>query len=90
MSSFGDKLKQVSFYKICPNQFLYLKFVYSEKVTKFCQTSTLLLSVCTVDKSKVEISQNFVVFSEYMNFTTNWRILFWLSYTFLIWPLFIG
>ena len=30
--------------------------------------STLLLSVCTVDKSKVEISQNFVAFSEYTNF----------------------
>ena len=29
---------------------------------------TFLLSVCTVDKSKVEISQNFVAFSEYLNF----------------------
>ena len=28
----------------------------------------------------MKISQNFVAFSEYMNFT-NWRILFWLSYT---------
>ena len=37
-----------------------LKFIYSEKATKFCEISTLLLSVCTViDKSKVEISQNF-------------------------------
>ena len=27
-----------------------------------------LTFVCTVDKSKVEISQNFVAFSEYMNF----------------------
>ena len=26
-------------------------------------------TVCTVDKTKVEISQNFVAFSEYMNFT---------------------
>ena len=34
-----------------------IKFIYSEKVTKFCEISTLLLSVCTVDKSKVEISQ---------------------------------
>ena len=32
------------------------------------RSATLLLSVCTVDKSKVEISQNFVDFSEYMNF----------------------
>ena len=28
----------------------------------------LILTVCTVVKSKVEISQNFVAFSEYMNF----------------------
>ena len=45
-----------------------LKFIYSEKATKFCEISTLLLTVCTVVKSKVEISQNFVAFSEYMNF----------------------
>ena len=43
-----------------------VKFVYSEKATKIFEISTLLLSV---DKSKVEISQNFVAFSEYMNFT---------------------
>ena len=43
--------------------------MYSEKATTFCEKiSTLLLSVCTVDKSKVEISQNFVAFSEYTNF----------------------
>ena len=36
--------------------------------TKCCEISTLLLSVCTVDQSKVEISQNFVAFSEYKNF----------------------
>ena len=35
-----------------------LNFIICEKATKFCETSTLLLSVCTVDKSKVEISQN--------------------------------
>ena len=34
------------------------------------EISTLLLSVCTVDKSKVEIEQNFVAFSEYTNFKT--------------------
>ena len=51
--------------------FLYimLKFIYSEKATKFCEIFTLLLTVCTVVKSKVKISQNFVAFSEYMNFT---------------------
>ena len=46
-----------------------LKFIYSEKATKFCEISTLLLTVCTAVKSKVEISQNFVAFSEYMIFT---------------------
>ena len=45
-----------------------IKFIYSEKATKFCEISTLLLTVCTVVKSKVEILQNFVAFSEYMNF----------------------
>ena len=48
----------------------FVKFIYSEKATKLRVISTLLLSVCTVDKSKVEISQNFVAFSEYTNFTT--------------------
>ena len=46
-----------------------VKIIYPEKVTKFCKISTLLLTVCTVVKSKVKISQNFVAFSEYMNFT---------------------
>ena len=44
---------------------MYVKFIYSEKATKFCEIFTLLLSVV---KSKVKISQNFVAFSEYMNF----------------------
>ena len=48
-----------------------LKFIYSEKAAKFCEISNLFQSVCTVDKSKVEISQNFVAFSEYMNFKEN-------------------
>ena len=47
-----------------------LKFVYSEKATKFCEIFPLLLSTVHTDKSKVEISQNFVAFSEYMNFIT--------------------
>ena len=41
--------------------------MYSEKATKLCEP--LHLTVCTVVKSKVKISQNFVAFSEYMNFT---------------------
>ena len=51
-----------------------LKFVYSEKATKFCEISTLLLSMVHTDKSKVEISQKFVAFSEYMNFKYKWEI----------------
>jgi hypothetical protein len=38
-----------------------------------CKIFTLLLTVCTVVKSKVKILQNFVAFSEYMNFKTNCR-----------------
>ena len=46
-----------------------VKFIYSEKATKFCEISTLLLSYVVPVKIKVEIiSQNFVAFSEYMNF----------------------
>ena len=45
-----------------------LKFIYSEKAIKFCETSTLLLSYIVPVKSKVEISQNFVAFPEHMNF----------------------
>ena len=44
------------------------KFIYSEKATKFCEISPLLLSYVVPVKSKVEISQNFVASSEYMNF----------------------
>ena len=47
----------------------FLKFIYSEKATKFCKISTVDLSYVVMVKSTVEISQNFVAFSEYMNFT---------------------
>ena len=46
----------------------FLKFIYSEKATKFCEIFTLLLTTVHTVKSKVKISQNFVAFSEYMNF----------------------
>ena len=75
MSSFGDKLKQVSFYKICPNQFLsftllanerlllfilyVVKFIYSEKDTKIWQNLRTFLIIQ---------SEKSVVFSDYMNF----------------------
>ena len=43
-------------------------YTYSEKATKFWEIFTLLLSYIVPVKSKVKISQNFVAFSEYMNF----------------------
>ena len=47
---------------------LLVKFIYSEKATKFCKIPTLLLSYVVPVKSKIEI----VAFSEYMNFINNW------------------
>ena len=44
-----------------------VKFIYSEKATKFCKISTLLLSYVVPVKSKVEILKNFMAFSEDMN-----------------------
>ena len=45
-----------------------LKFIYSEKVINFCKISTILLSHVVLVKSKFKILQNFVAFSQYMNF----------------------
>ena len=50
-----------------------LKFIYSKKATKFCEIIPLLLTVCTVVKIKGKISQNFVAFSDYMNFNI-WKL----------------
>ena len=41
---------------------------YSEKATNFWEISTVDLSYVITVKSTVEILQNFVAFSEYMNF----------------------
>ena len=46
-----------------------LKLIYSEKGTKFCEISTVDLSYIVTVKSTMEVFQNFVAFSEYMNFT---------------------
>ena len=43
-----------------------VKFTYSEKATKFCEIFTVDLSYVLPVKSMVEISQNFVAFSENM------------------------
>ena len=52
--------------------FIHLKFIYSDKATKFCEISTCSSYVVPV-KNKVKISQSFVAFSEYINFK-NWNV----------------
>ena len=47
-----------------------LKFIHSEKATKFCEICTNYLSYVLPVEELVDISQNFVAFLEYMNFTT--------------------
>ena len=42
--------------------------MYSEKVAFFCEISTVYLTYLVMVKSTVEISQNVLAFSEYMNF----------------------
>ena len=54
--------------KVKGRVYICLKFIHSEKTTKFCKTSTVDLSYVVSVKSTVEISENFVAFSEYMNF----------------------
>ena len=49
---------------------VFLKFIYSEEATKFWEILTFLLSYVVPVKSKVNISQDFVALSEYMNFNT--------------------
>ena len=63
--------------KLCP----YLKFIYSEKATQFCKIFTFLLSYVVPVKCKVKISQNFVAFSEYMNFKANEKSLSFCNFT---------
>ena len=48
--------------------FRLVKFIYSEMATKFCEIFPLILTAVHTVKSKGKISQNFVAFSEYMNF----------------------
>ena len=45
-----------------------IKFIYSEKATKFCEISNVNSSYVVPVKSTVEISKKIVAFSEYMNF----------------------
>ena len=46
-----------------------LIFIHSEKTTKFCEIFLLLLTAVHTVKSRGKISQNFVAFSEYVNFS---------------------
>ena len=46
-----------------------VKFIHSEKAKKICEIFNKLLSYVVPVKSKVKISQNFVAFSDNMNFT---------------------
>jgi hypothetical protein len=43
-----------------------IKFIYSEKATKFCEITMVNLSHVVPFKSTVEISQNFVAFLKYL------------------------
>ena len=53
------------------DEWLQVKFIYSEKATKSLRN--LYLFFDCISQKKVEISQNFVAFSEYMNFTSQSR-----------------
>ena len=45
-----------------------VKFIYSEKATKFCEISIVALTVYYIRQIYVETLQNFVIFADYMNF----------------------
>ena len=51
-----------------------LKFIYSEMGTKFCEIFPLILTTVHTVKSKWKISQNFVAFSECMNFNFGFKV----------------
>ena len=60
------------------NENFFVKFIYSEKAIDFCKISTVDLSYVVTVKSTVEILQNFVAYSEYMNFNRCYPLLsFW-------------
>ena len=46
-----------------------LKIIYSDKATNVLESSTVDLSYVVTVNYTVDISQNFVAFSEYINFT---------------------
>ena len=44
---------------------IFIKFIYSEKATKFCEIFPLFLTTVHTVKSKGKIAQSLVAFSEY-------------------------
>ena len=60
--------KNMVYYFICQKKNT-IKFIDSKKATNFGEISPVNLSFVVSVKSTVEISQKFVAFSEYMNFT---------------------
>ena len=60
---------------LCQALDMLLKFIYSEKATKFSEISTVNLSYVVTVKHTVEVSQNIVAFSEYMNFKEKCTVL---------------
>ena len=64
----------------------FLKFIYSEMATKFLRNLHLFLTVTSTSQKKVEISQNFVAFSEYMNFKRRYCLNFFccFEHTFML------
>ena len=57
-----------NFYRASNEEFLVVTLKLCEKDTKICKIATLDLSCVVTVKFMVEILQNFVAFSEYMNF----------------------
>ena len=64
------KLRLSTYYHLATSSCT-IKFIYSEKATKFCEIFTLFLFYVVPVKSKVKISKTFVAFLECMNFIPN-------------------
>ena len=57
VSHFNKFLKKLEFnFGSTACELIFLKFIYSEKATKFCEIFTLLLTGTTLDKSKANHS----------------------------------
>ena len=72
---------------------LSIKFIYSEKATNFCKISTVHLTYIETVTSMVDILQNFVALSEFINFKKQhilWKAPFRRSTHKIRWPLIIA